>query len=189
MYECSKTLGEHLGFGEMHPVYPCGLIGCECNSTIGIPRVWWDASCVLLCPHWVLMQPNHRNSLGLVRCILLIIVVLLCMDAAIPLELPGFGEVHPVHSCVLIGCECNQNIGIPWVLWAASCLLLCPHWVWMQQSHMNSWGFGEMHPASYCGLTVYGSSQTIGIPRVGRDVSCLLLCPHRVWMQLNHRNP
>ena len=54
----TKTL-EFLGFGVMHPVYPCGLIGCECNQTsemhpvyscgligcecsetIGIPRVW-----------------------------------------------------------------------------------------------------------------------------------------------------
>ena len=59
------------------------------------------------------MQPIHRNSLGLVRCVLLIIVVLLCMNAAKPYEFIGFGEVHPIYSCGLVGCECNQTIGIP----------------------------------------------------------------------------
>ena len=73
------------------------------------------------------------------RCILLIIVVLLCMNAARQLEYLGFGEMHPVYSCGLIGCECNRTIGIP--------------------------RFGEMHPVYFCIIVGCECNQIIGIPR------------------------
>ena len=197
----------------MHPVYSCGLVGYECSQTIRILRVWWDASCILLYPRWVWMQPNHWNSSGLVRCILIVVVVLLCMNAAKPLEFRGFGEMHLVYSCVLIGSECNKTIGIPRVWWDASCLLLCPHWVWMQQTigiHRVWWdaclftlvsssgvnatqpkeflGFGEMHPVYSCVLIGCECNQTIGILMVWWDASCLLLWSYCVWMQHNNWN-
>ena len=32
------------------------------------------------------------------------------VNASKPSEFHGFGEMHPVYSCGLIGCECNQTI-------------------------------------------------------------------------------
>ena len=132
------NLGNSKALVRCMPVYSCGLIGCECSQTTGIPRVWWDASCLLLWPHWVWMQPNHRNSQGLVRCILFTLLASLGVNATEPYEFLGFGEMHPFYSCVLIGCECNQIKSNPRVWSVTSCLLLWPHWVWMQANHRNS---------------------------------------------------
>ena len=135
---------------------------CECSQTIWIPKVWWDAPCLILktCvvwmqsnhmnsfvfmrfilwTHWVWMQPNHTTSSGLVRCILFTFASSLGVNATKPYEFQWFGEMHAVCSCGLIGCQCNQSIGIPSVWWDASCLLLWHHWVWMQPNHRNAKG-------------------------------------------------
>ena len=164
------------------------IIGRECKQDIGILRAWWDASCLLLWPQWVWMQANHWNSWGLMRCVLLIIVVLLCMNAAKQLEYLGFGEMHPVYHCIIIGCECNHTIGFPWVWWDAPCLWTEPSFGVNATNPWEFLGLTERHPVYSCGLIGCECNQTIGIPRVWCDASCLLLCPRWVWMQPNHWN-
>ena len=105
---------EFLGFGKTRPVYSCVLIGCECNQTIGILRVWWDASCLLS-----------------------------CVNAARPCEFLGFGEMHPVHYRALIRCQCSQNIWIPRVWLDTPCSLSRSDLVSTQPSHRNSYGLAR----------------------------------------------
>jgi len=197
----------------MHPVHDWRLMWRECSQTVGTPRVWWYVSCLLLKPHSVYMQPSHRNSQGLVRCSLLILVTSCGVNAAKPSEFIGFGEMHPVSDWSLIRCECNHTIGIPRFLRDASCLLLKLYLAWMQPKHRNSlclarcilfmfetlcsvssaktyefMGFGDMHPVCGWRLMWRECSQTIRIPRVWWDVSCSSLKPHPVYMLPNHRN-
>ena len=75
---------DFIWFGEMHPVHDHALIWCQCSQTIGIYMFWWDASCSLSCFASVSVQANHRNSDGLVRCILFIIVLWFGVSAAKP---------------------------------------------------------------------------------------------------------
>ena len=75
---------EFLGFGEMDLLYDWSLGWCECQQTIGIPRVWWDAPCLWFKPYVVWVQPNHKNSQGLVRCTLFMIEALCGVSAAKP---------------------------------------------------------------------------------------------------------
>ena len=101
--------------GDMYPVHYCGFILCEWFQTIGVHVFRWHVSCLLLLPFLVWMQPSHRNSFGLVTCILFSIVVLFWW-------------------------ECSQNIRIHMVARHVYCLLLRPYLVWMQPNHGNSYG-------------------------------------------------
>ena len=123
----AKTL-EVTWFGAMYPAHR-GLAWCECSQTINMHMVWWHVSCFLLLPYLVWMQPNHRNSCGWwhVSCLLLwprsvwlqphhrnsyvsmtwiviIIVALICANAAKALEFIRCTDMYPVYHCGLILC-------------------------------------------------------------------------------------
>ena len=105
---------EFIWFGDMYPVYHCGLILCECSQAIWINTGLWHVSCSLLWPYSVWMQPNHWKSYV-------------------------FADMYPVHYCCLIWSECSQNIGIH-VAW---CHVFCSVWpclVWMQPNHQHAHG-------------------------------------------------
>ena len=172
---------EFIRFCDMYPVHYCGLIQCECSQTIG-------------------------NHMFLLTCILFIIVVLFCVNAAKTLEFTWFGDTYPAH-CGLAWCACSQTISMHMVRWHVSCLVLLPYLVWMQPKHRNSYVsvtwimliivalicvnatkpkeficLGDMNHVYYCGLDLCKCSQAIGIHKVCWHVSCLLLLPYLPWL-------
>ena len=152
--ECSRTIWIVL-VCEMRHVYFCGLIWGDCSHTMGIPRVWGDASCLLLWLHLVWVEPNHRNSQGLVRCSLFIIVALFGVNAAKPQDFLGFGEMRHVYYCGFIWYECSQTKGTPMVWWDASCLILWLYLLRRQPNHMSSYGLVRcilFIVVAYCGV-------------------------------------
>ena len=68
---------EFLVFGGMHPVCHCRPISCECSQAIGNPRVWWNASCLLMKLYFGV---NASNAVGF----------------------SGFGKMHPVNKSGLV---------------------------------------------------------------------------------------
>ena len=108
---------QFIWFGDMYPVYYCGLDWCECSQPIGIHMVRWHVSCLLLGPYLVRMLPNHKKSYGLVTYILFIFVALFCVNAAKAQEFICPVTCILFYYCGLILCECNQNIGIRMVWW------------------------------------------------------------------------
>ena len=136
--DCSQTIKEFPGFGEMHLVYNWSLVWCECGQNSGVPGVWWDAPCLRLKPSVVWVPEKRRNSQGLVRCTLFMIEALCGVSAGKLKDFLGFGEMHLVYDWSLVWCECRQPIGIIRVWWDAPCLWLKPYVVKVPANHRNS---------------------------------------------------